>query len=142
MASHRATASQTATIGGGCPQSASIAVGGPLTLGSTLRVDYLGCPFTPSGAIALMIGVPLTPQPAQLPIMLQTSIVGAELCHIAVIPTIGVANFQHAQRAIAFQVPNDPIFTTFDVGMQSICIVCGIAGCYFDVSQAVSIRFQ
>ena len=127
-------------VGGGCPNRQAVSVSGPLTLGSTMRIDT-GCISSPGTTKFLLIGLAL-PQASWVTLRLQTSISGYDLCDVSVVPVIVGADVSAGPDPLPVPIPNDPVWTGFPLALQSYCIECGFAGCYATLTQGVEVTIQ
>ncbi len=125
-----------AAIGGGCPNRSTPTVSGSLTIGTTARVDDIGCFAGQSGFGVLFFGSRL-PASQWVTVTLSASITGAQPCDVVLLPAIGVP--VGASGALAVPIPNNPALQGAQVSLQAFCNECGFAGCFDVLTQGLEI---
>ncbi|MBK9385878.1 MAG: hypothetical protein IPN34_13795 [Planctomycetes bacterium] len=126
-------------LGGGCAGRSTPSVSGTLVIGSTARIDSPGCFLGQGGFGLLLLGAPLPP--AQwIPIPLQSSRRGTELCDLVVLPQ-AFLDLNALRFPLNVAIPNDPSLRGAAVGLQTLCYECGFAGCFELLTQGLEIVF-
>lgn len=125
-------------IGGGCEGLPTPTVVGPLTIGSTMAIEDVGCNYisSPGSMYILGFGLPL-PQQLWVPIPLpQPPFNDILFCDLSIVPLIPIEGTSEPIRIV---IPNRPELIGRKFALQTFCSTCGFAGCNLALSQALEL---
>ncbi len=132
------TAQGTQTVlGGGCDSHAPATITGPLTIGSTLSIEFSGCSNGAGSTVLLFLGAAL-PTSQWIPLRLQTGINSVETCRIGIRPIVFI-DMSLPSEPVRIEIPNLPVLRGVQFATQTACNNCGFAGCFLGLSKIIEI---